>query len=413
MLNDYFKNHSTVQKYKNGPAGPYLDRFISWFEARGYRRCCLPRHIRGADHFARWAEQSRLTVQQLDVNALKAFGEYLKQRRRPLRYPSGILSHDFVGARHFVAFLQVNDDVEPRLSTPVPTEPELLIDFRYWMVAHRGVMEATLNNYQQIIIELLNTVGDQPEHYQAEALRTFVLDRAGCFGIGRAKTVVTAVRMFLRFLIAMGRCAPGLDDAIPTIAHWRLAALPKYLPAEAVEQVIDSCDLSTPIGVRDRAVLLLLARLGLRAGDVAGLKLSAIDWQAGTLRVAGKNRRETRLPLPQEVGDAVLSYLKQRADVNNVQIFITALAPLRPLSYHTVGQIVTRAIHRAGVKAPIHGAHVLRHSLATAMLREGLTLPTIGSVLRHASIETTAVYAKVDVTQLRQVAQPWPEVTSC
>lgn len=307
----------------------------------------------------------------------------------------------------------MNNEVEPRLSTPVPTEPELLIDFRRWMATHRGTTAATLNNYQPIIIELLNTVGDQPEHYQAEALRTFVLDRASRFGIGRAKNVVTAVRMFLRYLIAMGRCVPGLDDAIPTIAHWRLATLPKYLSAEAVEQIIASCDRSTPLGVRDRAVVLLLARLGLRAGDVAGLTLAAIDWQAGTLQVAGKNRRETRLPLPQEVGDAVLDYLEQRAEVNNAQIFITAVAPLRPLSYHTVGQIVARAIHRAGVKAPSHGAHVLRHSLATAMLREGLTLPTIGSVLRHASIETTAIYAKVDVNQLRQVAQPWPEVTSC
>lgn len=412
MLHHYFKALSTLKKYQDGPAGSYLERFIGWFEALGYRRRCVRRHIRGADHFVRWAERSELTDQQLDVNALEAFGKHLKKHRL-LRYTNGRLSHDFIGARHFVAFLQANGDVVPSVSPPAPAEPELLIDFRRWMTTHRGTMDATLNNYQRAIIELIDTLGDQPEHYHAEALRTFVLDHAGRSGIGNAKNVVTAVRMFLRFLIAMGRCTPGLDDAIPTIAHWRLAALPKYLSVEVVEQVIASCDLSTHIGVRDRAVLLLLARLGLRAGDVAGLKLTAIDWQAGTLQVAGKNRQETRLPLPQDVGDAVLGYLEQRAEINDAQVFITAVAPFRPLSYQTVGQIVTRAIHRAGIKAPIHGARVLRHSLATAMLWEGLTLPTIGSVLRHASIETTAVYAKVDVPRLRQVVRSWPEVTPC
>jgi integrase/recombinase XerD len=191
------------------------------------------------------------------------------------------------------------------------------------------------------------------------------------------KLVITAVRMFLRFLIAMGHCTPGLDHAIPTTARWRLATLPKYLSTEAVERVIASCDLSTLIGVRDRAVLLLLARLGLRAGDVAGLELTAIDWSVGTLQVAGKNRQETQLPLPQDVGDAVLAYLARRPEVKDAHVFITAVAPLKRLSYQTVGKIVTRAIHRAGIETPIHGGQVLRHSVATAMLREGIPLPYI------------------------------------
>jgi site-specific recombinase XerD len=410
MPSRYFKVLSTVNRYEGGPAGPYLGRFIDWLEAGGYR--CVRRHVRGADHFGRWADESGLTIQQLDVSVLQTFGEHLTHQRR-LSPINGGLSQDFMGARHFVAFLEANGEVEPAPSAPTPTEPQLLTDFRCWMTTHRGTMDSTLNNYQRALIQLLDSLGDQPEHYDAEALRTFVIDRAGRFGTAHGKNVVTAVRMFLRFLIAMGHCPPGLDDAIPTIAHWRLATLPKYLSAETVEQVIASCDLSTPIGVRDRAVMLLLARLGLRAGDVAGLKLTAVDWHAGTLQVAGKNRQETRLPLPQEVGDAVLSYLEQRAKVTFDEVFVTTVAPLRPLSYQTVGQIVTRAMNRVGVKASVRGANVLRHSLATTMLREGLTLPTIGNILRHASIETTAIYAKVDVQRLQQVAQPWPEVTPC
>lgn len=244
------------------------------------------------------------------------------------------------------------------------------------------------------------------------ALRAFILDRARCHGIGRAKTVVTAVRMFLRFLIAVGRCPPGLDHAIPTIARWRLASLPRYLSAEAIERMLASCELTTLLGLRDRAVL-LLARLGLRAGDVAALQRSDIDWRVGTVQVAGKNRRHTRLPLPQEVGDAILRYFEHRPAVDHHHIFLTTVAPCKGLAYQTVGKIATQAMHRAGIETPVHGAHVLRHSAATQMLHHGVPLPAIGAVLRHASVETTAGYAKVDRHLLQLVAKPWREVGTC
>jgi len=187
--------------------------------------------------------------------------------------------------------------------------------------------------------------------------------------------------MFLRFLIATGKCAPGLEHALPTIAHWRLASLPKYLPTETVEHVLASCDRATPIGTRDRAVLLLLARLGLRAGDVAALKWADIDWPDGTLRVAGKNRRETRLPLPQEVGEAILCYgAHHRPDVPSPYVFLTTIAPLGPLSSKTVTKIAARALRRADVESSIYGAHVFRHSVATTMLRQGVSLPSIAGI---------------------------------
>jgi site-specific recombinase XerD len=346
---------------------------------------------------------------QLDREALEAFGNQL-----PLQRSSAGFAHVLAGARHFIDFLATMGRlVNPASASATAPEPALMIAFRRWMHAQRGTLDITLDNYRLTLLNLLQTLGDRPDRYDANTLRAFVLDQASRHGPGHAKQVVTAVRMFLRFLVAMGQCAAGLDQAIPTIAHWRLARLPKYLSGEAVEGVIASCDLASPIGVRDRAVLLLLARLGLRAGDVAGLKLTAIDWHRGTVLVAGKNRRECRLPLPQDAGDATLAYLEQRPVVNDAHVFLTALAPIRGLSYQTVGQIVTRAMRRAGIDAPIHGAHVLRHSAATGMLREGMSLPAIGVVLRHASVETTAVYAKIDVQLLREIAGPWPEVPSC
>ena len=413
MLTAYFKDPLTLIRYQQGPAGLDLEAFITWFEELGYRHASIRSSIRAAHQFSLWAESRGLTSPQCDSVALAAYGEHLERHHR-LKQPSGNFTHTFVGAHHFIDFLAATDRLaypDPALSTP--SEPALLAAFRHWMHTQRGTIDATVNNYQLTLIDLIQALGDQPNQYDAKALRAFVLDRASRHGLGKAKQVVTAVRMFLRFLIAMGQCTVGLDHAIPTIAHWRLASLPKYLSIEAVERVIASCDLTLPIGVRDRAILLLLARLGLRAGDVAGLMFTAIDWQAGTILVAGKNRRECRLPLPQDVGDAILAYLEQRPIINDGPVFVTAVAPIKGLSYQTVGQIVTRAMHRAGIQAPIHGAHILRHSAATRMLREGVSLPTIGVMLRHASIETTAIYAKVDVQLLRQVARPWPEVTSC
>ena len=414
MLTTYLKTPRSLEHYRAQPAGPHLDAFLGWLEARGYQRRRIYHLLRGAHRFSRWAHSAGVHVQELDAIALEAYGRYLQGLQR-LRYPSGRFSHLFVGARHFATFLATVGLVPPAAAViQPPTEPALLGAFRRWMRTHRGTTDATLNGYRLPIRALLHTLGEQPEQFTATALRAFVLDRAGQQGISGAKTVVTAVRMFVRFLIAIGRCTPGLDHALPTIAHWRLAYLPKYLPAETVERVLATCDLTTSMGVRDRAVLILLARLGLRAGDVAALQWRDIDWHEGTLCVAGTSRRATRLPLPQEVGEAMLTYVEQaRPRVSSTHVFLTTLAPLRPLNAKTVTSIAVRALRRAQVECPHHGAHVLRHSAATTMLRQGVSRPSIGAILRHASVETTAHYAKVDVDLLHIVARPWPEVIPC
>jgi site-specific recombinase XerD len=240
------------------------------------------------------------------------------------------------------------------------------------------------------------------------------VDRANQHGKGKAKNVVTATRLFVRFLIATGRCVPGLDEAIPTIAMWRLATLPQYLPADDVERIIAACDLSTPLGARDQAIILLMARLGLRGSDVVGLRFVDLNWHDATLVVSGKSRRETRLPLSQEVGDALLHSLENaRPPLATERVFVTAIAPWRPLSRQVIRQTAARALQRAGISAPTAGSRVFRHSAATAMLRQGASLQTIGDIVRHTSIETTAHYAKVDIALLQHVARPWPEGALC
>lgn len=413
MLTTYLKTPRSLAHYRAAPAGPHLDAFLGWLAARGYQRRRIYHLLRGAHRFSRWAHSAGVPVEALDASVLEAYGRYLHGLQR-LRYPSGRFSHLFVGARHFATFLATVGLVPAAAVIEPPAEPALLGAFRLWMRTHRGTTDTTLNGYRLPIRALLHTLGEQPEQFTATALRAFVLDHAGQGGIGRAKTVVTAARMFVRFCIAIGRCTPGLDYALPTIAQWRLASLPKYLSAETVEHVLATCDCTTARGVRDRAVLLLLARLGLRAGDVAALQWQDIDWHEGTLCVAGKSQRVTRLPLPQEVGEALLAYVEQaRPRVSNPQVFLTTSAPLRPLHAKTVTSIAARALRRAHVACLHYGAHVLRHSAATTMLRQGVSLPSIGAVLRHASVETTAHYAKVDVDLLHMVARPWPEGSPC
>jgi site-specific recombinase XerD len=284
------------------------------------------------------------------------------------------------------------------------------------MHQQRGTCDRTLYNYSISIRELLRCLGENPERFDARSLRNFVLEKSQQWGWSAAKKCTTALRMFLRFLITEGKCAAGLDASIPTLAHWRLSSLPRYLQAEEVERVITSCDPATQVGRRDQAILLLLARLGLRAGDIVRLRLGDIDWKQSWIQVSGKGRCQTRLPLTQEIGNAIARYLKDgRPPVSTDVLFIRSRAPFRPFASHSaVSVLVTQAMRRAGVRCPSRGAaHVLRHSTATSMLRHGASLQEIAAILRHRSIETTQIYAKVDVIALREIAQPWPEVEQC
>jgi len=305
------------------------------------------------------------------------------------------------------------------IAAPVPKNPEdphLLLAFSQWMRQQRGTCEATLSNYRPPIRELLECVGKETSRLDATMLRRLVLEKHRSCGWATAKHCTTALRMFLRFLIANGYCAVGLEAAIPTLAHWRLATLPRYLQPEELERVIASCNRSSPVGRRDRAILLLLARLGLRAGDIVHLRLNDIDWKNASIQVCGKSRRPMRLPLTHEMGQAIVDYLQDGRPRSSADtVFVRCRAPFRSFRSHcAVSVIVDRALRRAGVVRPSRGAaHLLRHSVATSMLRQGASLADIAGILRHSSIETTQIYAKVDITALRQIAQPWPEVQPC
>ena len=417
MLSAYFDpGGRRIRALRDGPAGALFDGFAHALSEMGYATITARRYLRASEHFLHWIDRNRLPVQQVNEESLAQFGRHLGRCRCPHQ---GHADRESLiqGTCAFLKYLRdTGISTTSPLTAPVVPDPVLLSRFCQWMRLQRGTCDATLSHHRRHIRELLNHLGEEPSQWDAHRLRACVLEQSRSRGRAAAQTATTALRMFVRFLIANGHCAVGLDAAIPRLAHWRLAALPRSLQPDDVERVIASCDPASPVGRRDRAILLLLARLGLRAGDVAHLRLSDIDWRRAWIHVCGKSRRQTRLPLSQEVGQAIVTYLQDgRSRTTTDAVFVRGRAPIRALDSHgAVTAIVARALRRAGVARPSRGAaHLLRHSVATSMLRHGASLQEIAVLLRHRSIETTQIYAKVDVTALRSVAQPWPEVQPC
>jgi site-specific recombinase XerD len=409
MLDTYFSAPKMRAHLRSGPSGPYLDGFAAALERQGYSADTAVRYLRAAAHLGHIVARQGAMPSEID---LAAFSEHLR-RCRCARATGGRRNHHTIfGARLFRRHLVEIGFCRPVAAPLQRAEPRLVTHFKEWLRKHRGASDATIRLYARDAAHLMAALGDVPGGWEPAAIRSFFLDCAGRCGRGTIEKLTTSLRAFLRYLAVEGRCQAGLADVVPGYAHWRLADLPRYLAADQVRRLIAACDGEVFERRRDRAILLLLARLGLRAGDVAQLRLADIEWETGSLRVSGKSRYEVRLPLPQDVGDAIAAYLADRPSAcPSDRVFLRNIAPFRPFrNGDGVSSVVRRLMRRAGVVAPVKGAHVLRHTAATEMLRHGVPLEKIGLVLRHRGVDTTAHYAKVDVALLKQVALPWPEV---
>ena len=395
-----------------GASRPLIDSYVADLAFHGYEASTIQHLEHSARHFCYWLNHSGIAVSETDEHVIKRFSEH--RCSCPGDRASETLSTAFAGmVRKFVRFLERSQVLHRAECPSVDGRIQAYFD---WLRQHRGLSELTIAARRKLMKQLLPLLGPDPGSYDAAGVREVILSESQRRSAVSMKSIVTVLRSYLGYLATQGLCSPSLVHAVPTVAHWKRSNLPKYLPAFQVEALINSCD-AAPNGIRDRAILLLLARLGLRAGDVMRLSINDIDWQQGTLRVCGKGRREAKLPLPQDVGDALLKYLNEvRPKVPIARIFLRSLAPCQPFAESSTGisTIVRRALVRAGIHdAPARGAHMLRHSAATNLLRSGTPLAAIGAVLRHRSIDTTAQYAKVDVPSLKQVAQPWPGGASC
>lgn len=410
MISDYFERPWLLEQMRASCVGPYIDGFTSALAEFGFCAEAIRKYTRTAIHFGRWADRRGFSLELSNDDSIASFRRHLSRCRCTRN--KGVFSFGISAVEKFLTYLRQSGVIAP--AKPVPPVPQFAAiseQFSEWMLRHRGVTPNTAHLYQAVLRPFLAALGEEPATYTTESIRAFVIEQLGGAGRGRTRSTVKAIRGLLRYLVAQGRVPAGFEHCVPTVPQWRLASLPRYLEAPDVDRVVNSCDLTTGHGLRDHAVLLLLARLGLRAGDAVGMMLNDIDWRGGTLRVRGKGRREVLLPVPQDVGDAVLRYLERgRPSSTSERMFLTVHAPIRPFATSTaVSDIVCAALERADIRnPPSRGAHLLRHSAATAMLRAGSSLDTIATVLRHQSLDTTAHYAKVDVAMLQKVAQPWP-----
>lgn len=396
-----------------GPLSSWIDHFAADLAAQRYASLTIEGYTASARHFATWLCRAGISVDAIDDEVVRRFSEHRCLCPGGRRWRS--VSGDYWRrARRFVGFLRQVGVVRPPLEKASPFP--LLDDYRSWLGVHRGLSERTIARHLYHLHRLLPELGTVTRDYDAARIRNVVREWRARTGPADLRTITSALRSYLRFLAGVGLCRPNLDQAIPPVLQWRLSSLPRYLATADVERAIASCDQLTRGRLRDRAILLLLARLGLRAGDVAGLRLGDIDWSSGMLRLSGKARRQVRLPLPQDVGDALLAYIEQeRPRVDQDAVFLMMVAPYRSFSQSShVSTIVALALKRAGISdAPSTGASLLRHSAATSMLRSGATLEAVGTVLRHRSLDMTAHYAKVDIAMLEQIAQPWPGEPAC
>lgn len=393
----------------SGPLSVYEPAVRMAMTQAGYTPSSVVEAAAAMRRLSSWMSGRGLAATELSPLVVEQF---LAARRRRCR--NAAVSRRWVGA---VLRALREQGVVPDRNRVAATDREVLLgEFRLWLTAERGLAAESVRCYSgqggKFLANLPDPLGESLWRLDAGAVTAFIIEQAKAAGsVWSAKAQVTATRALLRFLHVQGLIPASLTAAVPGVAGWRLAALPRGLAREQVQALLAAnSNVATPAGLRDHAVLVTLAQLGLRGAEVAALRLEDVDWRGGQIVFRGKGARMERLPLPAEVGTALVAYLTgARPSCDCATVFVTARAPHRPLTAGTVRAVMGRACQRAGI--PRVGAHRLRHSLATDLLRAGAPLTEIGQVLRHRSQLSTSVYAKVDHDTLRTLARPWPGST--
>lgn len=390
----------------SGPLEPFVAGFAGELSRQGYTSNSVRPQIQLLAHLSRWLAREDLDAAGLTSPVAEAF----LAARQAAGYGRFCSPKALVP---LLGYLRGLGEAPAPVPAPMPVSAveRLLERYRNYLTVERGLAARTARGYIDLVRPFLTERVSADERdlqdLTASDVSAFVVDGCRDGRCGSAKALITALRSLLGFLHVEGLICGPLVDAVPSVAGWRLAGLPRALEAGQAGRLLASCDRRTTAGRRDFAILTLLTRLGLRAGEVATLGLDDVDWQAGEIVVRGKGNRHERLPLPSDVGKAVSAYLHRGrpSSAEGRCVFVRVNAPHRALSVHGVIAVVIAAGHRAGLGAV--GAHRLRHTAATEMLRAGAPLPEIGQVLRHRHLASTAIYAKVDREALRSVAQPW------
>lgn len=391
------------RRRKPGRMGPFIEGYRAWLAARGYTPGTVINMLAIAGDLGRWMDSRDVVTGDLDRAVITEF--------RTAMLAAGMRC--VPGTRGLDRLLEYLGHQGVLSSAAVPATPaeDLVERYRRWLVDDRGLAEATVLRYLKLARAFLawcstGAAGEIQKLAGADIV-AFLLSESDRLSVGSVKGRVGELRSLLRFLYLQGVIPRPLATVVPPVAGWHDTGVPKAIPAADVQRLLDSCDRSDPMGIRDYAILMLVARLGLRSAEVARLELCDIKWRSGQIILRGKASREEGMPLPVDVGQALSSYLTQARPSTPIrQMFLAAKAPMRAIPPGLVSDVTHRACDRVG--RPRIGAHRLRHTLATEMLRQGATIVAVSQVLRHRDLATTAIYAKVDFTTLRTIAQPWP-----
>jgi len=393
------------------PLEVFAPGFAAELERVGYRRVSVVFQLQLMAHASRWLERETVGVEALRTEVVERF----LAARRAAGYTNYVTARAMAPLLGYLRGLGVAPPASPPIA--VGAIEVLLAGYREYLLLERGLTGSTVEGYVLAVRPFLaGREGERDEldlsGLAAADVLAFVVSRCPVQSRGAAKMTVTGLRSLLGYLYLRGLIAGPLAQAVPASASWRLSGLPRALEPEQLRELLGSCDRETATGRRDYAILVMLARLGVRAGEAADLALDDVDWRAGELVILGKGRRTERLPLPSDVGEAIVDYLREGrpATAQDRSLFVRVRAPHHGLTTGGVTQVVLSAARRAGL-GQIR-AHRLRHTAATGMLRAGASLQEIGQVLRHRQALTTVIYAKVDRDALRQLARPWPGTRS-
>ena len=414
MIESLHVRPGICKRIRSGPLGAWVDPFIAALTQRGHAASVQRRHLRAAALFGAWMTRHQITVAMIDEAVVARFCRGHRRWQSASR-PGGRVNEVVTGVRALAAYLWEQGVAARHAQGPPATDLHRWVTrFDEHLARARGVSPGTRRIYGRYARVLLTTCWPDSQadwsKLTADRLIGFVREHAATLSRSANRAPITATRSFVRFLITEGVVRAGLDGVIPGVRQWKLASLPHTLTSGDVQRVIEAAETSTAVCARDQAILRLLSRLGLRAGEVAALRVPDIDWREGCVHIRpGKTGRERRLPLPQDVGAALVHALKMRpANTARDVLFVRARPPYRPLTSAAITRVAQRALRRVDVSLVRRGAHVFRHTVASQLVQRGVSMKAVADILGHAELETTAIYAKLDVTTLLTVALPWP-----
>jgi site-specific recombinase XerD len=419
MLDRFFPNGRVLERLRSSDFGVGLDDLAVYLERRGHTFEVIQEYIRASAHIARWVQGAGLRLATIREDTLHRFLDDHQAGCRCAVQSGKTFSHLGPAAGHLLRYLRERGLIPPRPQPPPTPSEGVLSAFDTYLRTTCGMAPRTCSDYRKQVQQFLQVrypdgAIDLGRLTPAD-VRSYIADRSARVKHETAKKTANALRSFLRSLQLQGLCDARLLDAIPSIPGWKLARLPKPLTEDELGRLLGSFDGGSGIRRRDHAMALCLARLGMRAGEVAGLCLEDFDWRAGTVRIAaGKRRRSHVLPLPVDVGRAIVAYLRKgRPQTSSRRLFVKHFPPVgEPIRSNVVANAVRRAQVRAGFKRRAHGTHVLRQTAASRLLNAGASLKVIADLLGHRHIDTTAIYTKVDLRKLAEVALAWPEAES-